>query len=91
MRKVPLTGVVDAATIAGIKAFQVGMKRKVPTTVVDGRVSPARNSTTYGGGAVWTIAAMNGFIRRHCPKEWPRLQDFTDCPPALKVKSQELL
>lgn len=89
MKRVPQTGVVDSATIAAIKAFQTAMKRKLPGTVVDGRVSPAQN-TSYGSG-IFTIAAMNGFIRRHCPAEWPRIQDFGDCPAAVKTKAQEVL
>ncbi|MHC4405713.1 MAG: hypothetical protein ACYTG0_39205, partial [Planctomycetota bacterium] len=61
----------------------------LPGTVVDGRVSPARGYK-YGGG-YWTIVALNAFIRKFCPKIWPRLQSFPDCPGLLKTRvPQEL-
>jgi hypothetical protein len=79
---VPLSGRCDAATIDGIRASQEDMRETMPGTVVDGRISPARS--LYYGGGVWTIVALNGFIRAHCPEAWPRLQDFDDCPGPLK-------
>jgi hypothetical protein len=89
MRQVPPTGNVDQKTIDGIIAFQSGMKRKMPSTTVDGRVSVARGYL-YGGG-YWTIVAMNSFIRHHAPDRWPRLQDFPDCPGMLKARFKAVL
>jgi len=89
MKRVPLSGVADPATIAGIRAFQTAMRRKIPSTAIDGRVSPARNYS-YGSG-MFTIAAMNGFLRRHCKDVWPRIHDFTDCPEPVRAKARELI
>src|SRR5262245_19751088 len=89
MKKVPLTGQIDQATIDGITAFQAARKREYPGTIVDGRVSPA---TQYMyGGHFFTIAAMNGYIRKFAPQVWPRLHDFSDCPAILKVKIPQIL
>jgi hypothetical protein len=79
---VPLHGRCDAATIDGIRAAQEDMREKFPGTVVDGRVSPVR-SLDYGPGP-WTIVMLNGWIRRHCPEFWPRLQDASECPGPLQ-------
>lgn len=89
MRKVPLTGTCDQATIAGIEAFQKSIKARVPGTIVDGRMSPAKG-INYGTG-VWSIAQLNHFIRTSCRDVWPRLQDFGDCPGQLKVRFAEVL
>lgn len=95
MRSVLCSGTCDQKTIDGIMAFQRDMRRKISSTIVDGRVSSA-NGYHYGSG-VFTIVAMNGFIRENVPKVngaptiWPRLQDFKDCPPALKTKISTLL
>ncbi len=91
MKKVAFTGVADPATIAAIQAFQQSMKRKAPGTIVDGRVSPARNSATFGAGTRYTIVNLNGFLRRHMPKIWPRFQDVPDCPGELKKRFAEVL
>jgi len=89
MKKVPLTGQIDQATIDGITAFQTARRREYPGTIVDGRVSPA---THYRyGGHFFTIAAMNGYIRKFAPQVWPRLHDFSDCPAMLKVKIPQIL
>ena len=89
MRKVPLSGNIDQATIDGIIAVQESMKVTLPKTIVDGRVSVAKDYL-YGGG-YWSIVALNGFVRRHNARVWPRLQDFSDCPGLLKSKVQMML
>ena len=40
--KVPVTGVADAATMDGIRAWQEGRKLNLSDTIVDGRIDPAR-------------------------------------------------
>jgi len=35
--------------------------------------------------------ALNGFIRQNAKRTWPRLQDFADCPPGLKLKVAQVL
>jgi hypothetical protein len=89
MKQVPLSGTVDQKTIDGIVAHQQNMKSKMPSTVVDGRVSRATHYL-YGGG-YFTIVALNAFLRRHVPQEWPRLQDLPNCPAVLKTKIQQIL
>lgn len=90
MREVKTSGTVDDQTIRAIEAFQTGMRRKNPGTVVDGRVSVARNYG-YGGGTIFTITALNGFVRRFYPEVWPRLHDLTDCPSDLKSLIPKIL
>jgi hypothetical protein len=50
---------MDGKTRALIKKYQRHMKRKMPTTVVDGRVDPAKGSSPYGKRGLWTILALN--------------------------------
>jgi len=89
MKRVPQTGQIDQATIDGIIAFQSARKREHPGTIVDGRVSPA--SHYRYGGDLFTIVAMNGYIRKFAPQVWPRLNDFSDCPGMLKAKIPQIL
>jgi hypothetical protein len=84
MLNVAPTGQCDDETIAGIKAFQETMQQRIPGTIVDSKVSPARGYT-YGRG-VFTIVSLNRTLRSHFPARWPRLQDFPDCPLLLKAK-----
>jgi hypothetical protein len=89
MLKVPLSGVIDPATIDGIRAWQEGAKEQFPATVVDGRVSSAR-AYLYGG-AMWTIVHMNAAFRAHFPTIWPRLQDHPRCPAPLRLRVPQVL
>jgi hypothetical protein len=89
MRNVAPTGVCDPETIAGIRAAQEVMRDKNPGTVVDGRVSSAR-TYQYGRG-IYTIVSLQVTLRRKFPKEWPRLDEFADCPPELKKRVPEIL
>jgi hypothetical protein len=87
--KVPVTGVCDAATIDGIRAWQEGRKQETPGTVVDGRADPA-NGDLYRGGE-YTIADLNAMFRWRFPQFWPRLQDHPNCPGLLKTRVPQLL
>jgi hypothetical protein len=89
MRNVDPTGVCDADTIAGIRAAQEVMRERFPSTVVDGKVSTAR-TYEYGRG-VYTIVSLQVTLRRKFPKEWPRLDEFADCPPELKTRVPKIL
>ena len=53
------TGTMDGMTRALIKKYQRYMKRNLPTTVVDGRVDPAKGNSPYGKRGLWTILALN--------------------------------
>lgn len=89
IRKVPVSGVCDQATIAGIEAFQKSLKAKNPQVIVDGRMSPAK-AVSYGG-AVWSIVQLNNFIRVSQKEYWPRLQDLADCPSLLQGRFNEVM
>ena len=89
MLRVTPDGRVGPLTIDGIKAVQETMRDKYPGTVIDGRVSYARDYR-YGGG-IWTIVSLNFSLRKRTPQIWPRLQDLPGCPGALKIKFQEIL
>lgn len=88
--KVPINGIVDEATIDGIRAVQEDMRELSPANVVDGRVSPAQGSFAYGSG-IYTIATLNVGVRSAFPNAWPRLQDIKDCPALLQTKVREVL
>src|SRR5262245_39916937 len=62
MLNVAPTGICDPETIQGIKAFQETMRERIPGTIVDKRVSPARGYQ-YGRG-VFTIVSLNVTVRR---------------------------
>jgi hypothetical protein len=55
----------DQALIAAIKAFQEDVKKfkNNPGVVVDGRVSPAKESFRYQVGIPWTIVQLNGQMK----------------------------
>ena len=87
MLRVTPDGRVGPLTIDGIKAVQETMREKTPSTVVDGRISPARGYH-YGGG-FYTIVSMNNAVRKRRLTVWPRLQDLPGFPAAIKPKFQE--
>ena len=82
MLAVKVNGVCTPVTIDGIKAFQEILKTRYPGTIVDGLAAIAPDYN-YGAGA-YTIVALNTNTRKRYPELWPRLQDFPDCPGALK-------
>ena len=80
---VKVTGVVDAETIAAIRAAQMKMKKQQPGTVVDGRVSPAKGGYNYGGG-FWTIASLNSVVHKDNMNTWPRIDKIAGCPAEIQ-------
>jgi hypothetical protein len=79
-----VTGTIDPATIAAIRATQQRFKLRDPNTVVDGRVSPARNGYSFGGSQ-WAIIRYNNILQEHHRDVWPRIDRITGCPPALQA------
>ncbi len=61
-----LTGKFDAATGFWIFRFQEVDRRKNPTQVIDGIVSPATGGR-YNAASPWTIISMNEFAQRKNP------------------------
>lgn len=90
MGRVTVDGRSGPITIDGIRAVQERMRQKHPGTVVDGRVSSARQTGEYGGG-IWTIVTLNSSTRKRIRSVWPRLQDLPDCPAALKMDIQRCM
>lgn len=88
--KVPVTGVCDALTVDGIRAWQEGRHDGSRATVVDGRADSARD-VFYVKDGEWTIADLNGMFRMLFPNIWPRLQDHPKCPPPIKLRMSQLL
>lgn len=82
-KKVQVTGTCDGATIAAIRLSQERFKKRNPTTVADGRVSPA-NGYSYGG-ALYTIVHYNNIIQARCRDVWPRIDKLPGCPPDLRA------
>ena len=79
---VPLTGLIDAPTIAGIEQVQRNVKERRPGTIVDGRVSRGRGYSY--GSSQFTIAILNEGVQRLFYTDWPRLDRMPACPPKLK-------
>lgn len=65
-----VTGICDEYTIECIKAYQTFMKAKIPTTTVDGRISPAPPGLKYGSN-YYTIALVNMSYRDRYWDNWP--------------------
>ena len=61
-----ISGKFDAATGFWIYRFQDLDRRKMPSNVIDGTISPARGGS-YGGGT-WTIISMNLFAKERDPQ-----------------------
>jgi hypothetical protein len=80
---VKMTGTIDQATINAITAMQVEVKKSQPSTVVDGRVSPAKGTYGYGGG-VYSIGHLNESMQHRHIENWPRIDKIPGCPPELK-------
>ena len=77
------TGTIDQATVYAIKATQIEVKKSQPNTVVDGRVSPATGSYSYGGG-LFTITHLNESVQHRYLELWPRIDKIPGCPLELK-------
>ena len=61
-----VSGRFDAATGFWIYRFQDIDRKKTPSSIIDGVISPARGSS-YGGGT-WTIISMNLFAKEKDPQ-----------------------
>ena len=83
-KQVKVTGVIDSQTIAAITADQTWNKKQSPSTVVDGRVSPAKGYG-YSAGTLWSIAGLNKSCQRRHKGNWPRLDKIAGCPDELKA------
>ena len=79
-KQVQLTGTVDSATITAIRVIQQNSGNK--NSVVDGRVSPAKGTYTYGA-ATWTIAHLNNSLQERHVDIWPRIDKIPGCPGEL--------
>ena len=82
-KPVKSTGVIDDSTINAIRVFQVDPKNK--NVIVDGRVSPARNGYSYGGGAAFTIVDLNNALQDRFSDIWPRIDKVGSCPPEIRA------
>lgn len=83
-RAVRVTGSIDAQTIAAIRAEQELRKKDNPSTVVDGRVSPAVGGYVYGGGT-YSIAQLNDNLQNRNVGVWPRIDLIPNCPAGLRA------
>lgn len=82
-RAVQLTGVADQTTVNAIRALQLEVKKRQPNTIVDGRVSPAKGTYGYGGGA-YSIGHLNESMQHRHIESWPRIDKVPGCPAELK-------
>jgi hypothetical protein len=78
-KAVRMTGAIDPATVAAIRALQENLKAKHPGQVVDGRVSPAHGGASYGA-AIWTVCYLNGTLQVRFKEIWPRIDKIPGCP-----------
>lgn len=81
LRQVQTTGVMDAQTIAAIRALQ---STRDPGTVVDGKVSRARGYT-YDGVHNYMIVALNHSMRNRYMDLYPRLDRVPGCPLEVEI------
>ena len=78
----PLTGIVDQQTIAGIVKIQTNVKDKgFPGIIVDGRASPAKGYRY--GAALYTIVMLNEVVQQEHYDLWPRLDRMPEAPPRI--------
>src|SRR5262245_15761533 len=71
-KAVRVTGGIDPATINAIRAMQDSFKKEFPGQVADGRVSPAKDTYSYGS-AKWIIAHLNNSLQNRHVNVWPRI------------------
>jgi hypothetical protein len=83
-RAVRVTGSIDQATIAAIRATQEGNKALNPGVIVDGRVSPVKAGYTYAKQTPWTIVNLNDSLQDRNLDVWPRIDKILGCPDDLK-------
>ncbi len=81
---VKVTGTIDPQTIAAIKADQTWNKKQSPSTVVDGRVSPAKGYC-YTTNSLWSIVGLNKSAQQRHKGNWPRIDKIAGCPDELKA------
>lgn len=90
-RTVTIDGKIGPITINAISTYQSAMAReRNPSKVVDGRVSPAKGGTSYGGAA-WTIVHLNGTIQKRHINNWPRIDKIPGCPSEIKTMVKRIL
>jgi hypothetical protein len=82
-----VNGSSDSALVTAIRAFQNEVKRRTgnATVIVDGRVSPAKESYRYAAGTPWSIVQLNvqmKAVARFGPV-WPCVHLASNCPAAL--------
>jgi hypothetical protein len=82
LKTMPLHGVADQHTIAGIVKVQESVKKIFPTTIVDGRASQAKGYSY--GASFYTIAILNEFVQREHYELWPRLDKMPEAPPGIR-------
>ncbi|MCE9530458.1 MAG: peptidoglycan-binding protein [Planctomycetes bacterium] len=82
-KAVTVDGVVGPATINAIRVLQQKNKEFNSGTVVDGRVSPAKGTYSFGP-ALWTIIFLNDAIQDRFLNVWPRIDLIPSCPEELK-------
>jgi hypothetical protein len=82
-KAVQMKGTMDDATTKAIRLVQEQARKDQPSTIVDGRVSPARGAYSYGAG-YWTIVVLNIAIRTRNLNTWPRIDKIAGCPNELQ-------
>ena len=83
-RAVTMSGIADPATINAIRVFQQArIARGSAGTVVDGRVSPAKEGYAFGRG-IWTIVVLNESLQARNVQVWPRIDQIPGCPNELQ-------
>src|SRR5262245_46820608 len=87
VKVIVVNGTSDAALITAIKSFQNEVKTKTgnASVVVDGRVSPAKESYRYAAGTPWSIVQLSVQMKaaaRFGPV-WPCVHLASNCPAAL--------
>lgn len=87
---VKVTGTIDPFTVSAITRLQESRKKKVPGTIVDGRISPAKAGYSYGSGA-WTIASLNDSMQQRSLDIWPRIDKIPSCPSEIKLMVQRVV
>lgn len=93
LKAVQVNSNADAALITAIKAYQKSHQKNNPATIVDGRVSPAKEGYLYSANTSWTIVQLNFNMKfkTRFGAVWPCVHLASSCHASLKPIIQDAI